>query len=64
MLDPDFARRTYPQAVAALSNSKDACSLAYFDHYLYLMDVVREGYSCAVWLARNEIWVPHVRRIA
>lgn len=63
-LDADYARRAFPSAVAALPRPEDASRLVYFDRYVYLMDEDRYGYSRAYWMPINEIWAPHVRRIA
>lgn len=63
-LDADYARRTFPRAVASLPRREDLQLLVHFDRYLYLMDEGRYGYSRAYWMPINEIWAPHVRRIA
>lgn len=63
-LDPDFARRAYPLAVAALPRPADVTRIVYFDCYVYLLSDSCHGYSTAYWLPINKLWVPYVRRLA
>ena len=63
-LDPEYVRRAYPLAVAALPRPADAFRLVYVDGYIYLLDVKRHGYSMAFWLPLNKIWAPYVRKVA
>lgn len=63
-LDPDYVRRVYPLAVAALPQPDDVTRLVHFDSYLYLLDETRHGYSTAFWMPLNKLWAPHVRRLA
>ena len=66
-LDPDFARRTWTDAIVALERiaASSGCTVprvVEFDKRIYAMDDDHYGYSMLVW--GGGVWQPHVRRIA
>lgn len=66
-LDPDYARKTWTDAIVALERiaASSGCQVprvVLFDKYLYAMDEGHYGYSMLVW--GGGVWQPHVRKIA